>query len=257
MSMEEEQRGEGGVAHAAGQAQLQPQVPTPVVMPMPQVSTSSQSRVSSVRNTPVAENLDNDTLARRIEETVTNVSRMYTRLLDQTTPLIYHRWIAFGIILLMFIIRIAFLQAFYIVCYVLFIFMLNQFILFLKPKDYTSLTQTNENNEDSLPSKTQDVIDGEFRPFLRRLPEFKFWYSITRATLMAFGATFFEVLDIPVFWPILVVYFIMLFVLTMRRQLMDMKQFKYVPWDIGKKKKYKSSVSVTNPAPSHSNSGIK
>lgn len=33
----------------------------------------------------------------------------------------------------------------------------------------------------------------EFRPFSRRLPEFKFWVASTRAVLYAFGMTFFEV----------------------------------------------------------------
>lgn len=59
----------------------------------------------------------------------------------------------------------------------------------------------------------------EFRPFIRRLPEFKFWLSATKATLIALAMSFFEIFNIPVFWPILVVYFIMLFCLTMKRQI--------------------------------------
>jgi len=239
--------------HADMRPATQPtQVPAAAVPSGQHFSSSISSQASSTSSIPAAENLSEGTMASRADEMWLNLTTRYNRLLDQTTPLVMHRWIAFGVILLMFLIRIVFIQAFYIVCYVLFIFLLNQFILFLKPKDYSSLMETNESNEASLPSKTQDVVDGEFRPFVRRLPEFKFWYTITKATLVAFGATFFDVFDVPVFWPILVMYFISLFVLTMRRQLMDMKRFKYVPWDIGKKKKYKSSVSVTNPAPSHS-----
>jgi hypothetical protein len=59
----------------------------------------------------------------------------------------------------------------------------------------------------------------EFRPFIRRLPEFKFWVSATKATLVALVMSFFEIFNIPVFWPILVVYFILLFCLTMKRQI--------------------------------------
>ena len=66
-----------------------------------------------------------------------------------------------------------------------------------------------------LPTKQND----EFRPFIRRLPEFKFWYSATKATVIAFGCTFFELFNIPVFWPILVMYFITLFCITMKRQI--------------------------------------
>ena len=59
----------------------------------------------------------------------------------------------------------------------------------------------------------------EFRPFIRRLPEFKFWYSATKATAIAFLCSFFEFFNIPVFWPILVMYFITLFCITMKRQI--------------------------------------
>ena len=37
----------------------------------------------------------------------------------------------------------------------------------------------------------------EFRPFIRRLPEFKFWLNGTRATVGALFGTLFSVLDIP------------------------------------------------------------
>jgi hypothetical protein len=61
-----------------------------------------------------------------------------------------------------------------------------------------------------LPTKN----DQEFRPFVRRLPEFKFWYSATKAVGFGFVASWFSVFDVPVFWPVLVVYWILLFVLT-------------------------------------------
>ena len=59
----------------------------------------------------------------------------------------------------------------------------------------------------------------EFRPFIRRLPEFKFWYSGTKAILIAMMCTFINALNVPVFWPILVMYFFILFALTMKRQI--------------------------------------
>lgn len=101
------------------------------------------------------------------------------------------------------------------VAYTVGIYLLNLFLLFLQPKFDPSLTQ-DEGLEDgdagspSLPMKQDD----EFRPFIRRLPEFKFWYSATRALAIGFAATWFSFFDIPVFWPVLVVYWILLFVLT-------------------------------------------
>ena len=40
--------------------------------------------------------------------------------------------------------------------------------------------------------------------------------------------------NIPVFWPILLLYFIALFVLTMKRQIKHMIKYKYVPFSLGK-----------------------
>ncbi len=77
--------------------------------------------------------------------------------------------------------------------------------------------------------------DEEFRPFIRRLPEFKFWYNCTWATCVALLCTSLDAFDIPVFWPILLMYFCFLFFLTMRRQIHHMIKFKYIPFDIGKK----------------------
>ena len=106
----------------------------------------------------------------------------------------------------------------------------------------------------TLPNSRED----EFRPFQRRLPEFKFWcariaarpargmpapppaadplprsaaapalrYSYVKAFLTAGTMTFFSMFDIPVFWPILLLYFITLFVLTMKRQIKHMIKYR-------------------------------
>lgn len=80
--------------------------------------------------------------------------------------------------------------------------------------------------------------DDEFRPFIRRLPEFKFWHAATRAIVFSILATFFSAFDIPVFWPILLVYFCVLFAITMRRQIAHMRKYKYLPFDMGRKTRY-------------------
>lgn len=46
--------------------------------------------------------------------------------------------------------------------------------------------------------------------------------------------TFLSVFDVPVFWPILLCYWLVLFVLTMKRQIMHMIKYKYVPFSFGK-----------------------
>jgi hypothetical protein len=48
--------------------------------------------------------------------------------------------------------------------------------------------------------------------------------------------TFFSFFDVPVFWPILLIYFVLLFVLTMKRQIKHMIKHKYLPFSVGKKR---------------------
>jgi hypothetical protein len=61
-------------------------------------------------------------------------------------------------------------------------------------------------------------------------------YSGTRAVVVvAFVLTFFPIFNIPVFWPILVLYFIILFSLTMKRQIMHMIRYRYLPFSYGKR----------------------
>lgn len=49
-------------------------------------------------------------------------------------------------------------------------------------------------------------------------------YSATRAVFIALFCTCFDAFNIPVFWPILVMYFFVLFFMTMKRQIKVLKQ---------------------------------
>lgn len=125
------------------------------------------------------------------------------------------------------------------VAYALGIYLLNIFLLFLSPRfDPEGLSNDAELGGDA-PSTAASLLpssrDDEFRPFVRRLPEFRFWYNSTWATALALFCTIFSAFDIPVFWPILLFYFILLSVMTLRRQIEHMIKYKYIPFDIGKK----------------------
>ena len=116
-------------------------------------------------------------------------------------------------------------QGYFIVAYGLGIFLLNNFIAFLSPLE-------DPNEGPTLPQSSKE----EYRPFTRRLPEFKFWLACARGTLTCIVMTFFSVFDVPVFWPILLMYFFVLFFMTMKRQIQHMLKHKYVPISFGKAK---------------------
>ncbi|PHH63590.1 hypothetical protein CDD81_5682 [Ophiocordyceps australis] len=169
------------------------------------------------------------------------ISRKYQALLDQSTPYVLYRWVGTGVALVLFFLRILLVQGWYIVAYALGIYLLNLFLAFLQPKFDPSNEAIDNEMEDGAVGTLPTQQDDEFKPFIRRLPEFKFWYWATRAICISIFCTFFELFNIPVFWPVLVMYWMILFVLTMRKQIQHMIKYRYVPFSFGKKSYVKSN----------------
>ena len=60
-------------------------------------------------------------------------------------------------------------------------------------------------------------------------------YASIKSILLGTGMTFFTVFDVPVFWPILLLYWFVLFFVTMKRQIRHMIKHRYLPFSSGKK----------------------
>ncbi|XP_004365441.1 RER1 protein [Capsaspora owczarzaki ATCC 30864] len=186
------------------------------------VSSSSSSSATSKQQLPPA-----------IERVYVIASRRLQKTLDDLTPHLHVRWIGTAAVMSLYFLRIYYIQGFHIITYALGIYMLNLFIAFLTPQIDPALANLDGAEDDGPTLPTSK--DEEFRPFIRRLPEFKFWYAVTRAILLAILCTFFGFMDIPVFWPILVLYFIILFGVTMKRQIRHMIKYRYLPFSHGKR----------------------
>ncbi|CAL5329064.1 unnamed protein product [Camellia sinensis] len=154
--------------------------------------------------------------------------KLFQFYLDKTTPHAVYRWVGTAILTFIYALRVFYVQGFYIITYGLGIYILNLLIGFLSP--LVDPEVDHHSDGPMLPTKGSD----EFKPFIRRLPEFKFWYAITKAVCIAFVMTFFSMFDVPVFWPILLCYWVVLFALTMKRQIMHMIKYKYIPFSVGK-----------------------
>lgn len=100
-----------------------------------------------------------------------SVSRRYQHLLDKSTPHVLRRWIACLGVAVVYALRVYLVQGFYIVSYGIGIYILNLLIGFLSPQVDPEIQDLSDGP--TLPTRGSD----EFRPFVRRLPEFKFWYS--------------------------------------------------------------------------------
>nr|CDS32850.1 protein rer1 [Hymenolepis microstoma] len=134
----------------------------------------------------------------------------YQSAIDKLSPYTKTRWLITLTLLSVYILRIYFVQGFHIISYALAIYILDE--------------------APTLPRTEAD----EFRPFIPRLLEAKFWHRATRAIFISIVCTFFSFLDVPVFWPILVIYFILLFTVMMKRQIKHMITHRYMPFSYGK-----------------------
>lgn len=175
-----------------------------------------------------AEELADQPFSSRVWASVGRVSSAY---LNKSILYLKTRWLAFFAFLAFYVVRVYMLSGFFVVTYGLGIYLLNLLIGFISPQIDP------ETDEYVLPVRGgggPQSDTGEFRPFLRQVPEFKAWVSGMRALLIAIVMTFFQVFDLPVFWPILLIYFILLFVLTMKQQVKRMIKYKYLPFSWGK-----------------------
>ncbi|TIB71127.1 retention in the endoplasmic reticulum [Wallemia mellicola] len=199
-------------------------------------------------------NVEEDTTTNKFkQEFDSNLHQVKIRIqryLDLITPFTVYRWLSTTFLLFVFCLRIVLSHGVLLYSY------LNLFLAFLTPKFDPSVEEDEEmdnlegGNDESntygggggygLGSGGLLDKDEEFRPFIRRLPEFKFWYSATRAILVSILCTTTSAFDIPVYWPILLVYFFILFSLTMRRQIEHMIKYRYIPFDLGRKVRYNS-----------------
>eukprot|EP01059_Diplonema_ambulator_P035707 TRINITY_DN8527_c0_g1_i1.p1 TRINITY_DN8527_c0_g1~~TRINITY_DN8527_c0_g1_i1.p1 ORF type:complete len:184 (+),score=48.52 TRINITY_DN8527_c0_g1_i1:85-636(+) len=152
------------------------------------------------------------------------------RFLDRSVPFVVTRYLVLVFLALQYCLRVYYIQGFYVVTYALGIYLLKLLVLFVQP-----LVDPESEDDDQGPG-LPSLAGDEYKPFVRKMPEFKVWLSAVKAIVVCLFMTFLPFLDIPVYWPILLVYFVLLFVLTAKKQIMHMWNNKYVPFNVGKKR---------------------
>ena len=143
----------------------------------------------------------------------------------------FERWLVTAMLLVLYLIRVILTRGYACLTYCIGIHILNSFIGFISPledpEDYDL------NSDDSfLPQKNNE----EFKPFQRKVKEYAFWSRVSWTFAISILLTFFKAFDIPVFWPLLLVYFFLIFGLVMKRQIQHMIKYHYLPWDYAKAK---------------------
>ncbi|PWA60696.1 Retrieval of early ER protein Rer1 [Artemisia annua] len=157
--------------------------------------------------------------------------RLYRIYLDKTVLHVRNRWLGTATLAFILVLRVIHLQRGYFIIYLLWSFTLILLGCFLSPLVHP--TKINATDGSLLPMKGSD----EFRPFIRRLSEFTFWYTVTKAFIISILMTFFEIFLFPFLnGPMIIVCLFLMFSMTMSRIITYMKEYKYVPFSIGKQK---------------------
>lgn len=112
---------------------------------------------------------DSSSPADAVNRLIHAVSQRQQHLLDKTVPHVLYRWIACLCVVLIYFVRVYLVEGFYIITYAIGIYLLNLIIAFLSPQEDPEASLTTGG---TLPTRRSD----EYRPFVRRLPEFKFWF---------------------------------------------------------------------------------
>lgn len=157
--------------------------------------------------------------------------RTYQRYLDMSVPHRSMRWAVFVFLLMFYMIRVFYCGGFYVITYGMGIHLLYLTLLLITP-----LAEDEFREESGLPKTAGNDADEEFRPFVPRVQEFVVWKSMIRVVAICLFLTLFKFLDIPVFWPILLLYFIILTATQMGGRIRHMIKHRYVPWNAGKPK---------------------
>lgn len=137
------------------------------------------------------------------------------------------RWIFAVSLLLCYYLRIVFIRSHYLFTYGLSLNLLYLLIKFLTPLNDEIPDIFDEIDVDFEIPKN---IDNEFKPFIRRLPEYDLWLEFVKRTTGIFFLTFFDLFDIPVYVPVLVFYFVMIAFLSAKSLYKHMKKYNYNPF---------------------------
>jgi len=162
------------------------------------------------------------------------LNRAQRRLVDKYIIYKKARWGLYLLLVAALTVRIITYQGFFIVFYVYGIYILHLLIQFCTPKGLPTQEEL-EDDEDV----NEDVLltFDNHAPIIRKVSEFKFWKSLTFFGILALLCTVSPIFDLPVFWPFLLLYFLLLMLITARRQFRHMKKFGYSALDFGKKTK--------------------
>ncbi len=167
-----------------------------------------------------------DNLPELIRSTASEALSTYRQVMAMSLPRKKERWAFAAFLTVIFLLRVLISRKWIFIAYCLYVYILSRVIMFVTPMV--------EPDDDDVALPTYD--NDEYRPFVSRLPEFTFWQKYVEGHGIAIVLTLTTWTNIPVVWQILVVYFILLAGLSIGKEVVKMRKFKYAPdWPILRK----------------------
>jgi len=167
-----------------------------------------------------------------MEKFLIRLTRIYRNKFERYTIYPKTRWSIFIVIFILYVLRVLQTGGFYVVSYIFGLYLLHLAVQFFTPLGIPEADEEDDNMNETLP---MTINDQEDKPLIRSMNEFRFWQNCTLAAIISIFCTSSQLFDLPVFWPFLLAYFIMLFVLTVKRQIKHMVKWRYSVFDFNRK----------------------
>ncbi|KAL6122313.1 hypothetical protein NUSPORA_00677 [Nucleospora cyclopteri] len=158
-------------------------------------------------------------------------------MIDKLSPQSTIRWGMFAFLIFLYTMRVLIRNSHHIISYAVGVYLVHGFILFATPKNKNIPDPFEAPAEDSYVPENAPV---DFGPFVRNLPEYEYWLFCMKVVGISYFLTFFDVFDIPVFTPLLIMYFITMVIATIVKLYQHQKLYHYNPWQTIKKFKNKN-----------------
>lgn len=154
-------------------------------------------------------------------------------MMDNLSPVPGKRWAALAGVFLLFLFKVLYDDTHHLILYCMAVYLFHGYILFATPKD-ESIPDPFELDEEEKEETTSEYstanIDNNLRPFIRNMPEYTFWLFCTKVVLVCFALSLTPLTDIPVYTPILVVYFVFMAVATLIKLYNHSRKYNYNPF---------------------------
>ena len=164
------------------------------------------------------------------------IRRKYYYIIDSTLPFAKLRWLFTLILIIIYFYR-CFGMSYDVITYLIGFYIFQIMINYFTPKGLIEV-------EEEAEPLCESFEYGEDKPLVSEMSEFQVWERVSSAFMLGICCTLFKAFQIDVFFPLLMIYFVILICYTIHKIVTKMKKYGYSSIDF--KKNLKSSFWIWN-----------